>query len=250
LATSNPVFANDTFTQFGHPYAASRSTVMTVQGTVSKSFLLLAILSATAIWSWNATTNGQISMAVLPAAAIGGFVLALVTCFKPTTAPWTSPVYAAFQGVFLGMLSCLIETKLGQRYQGLAMQAVALTGGTLFAMLFLYTTGLVKVTEKLKTGIIAAIGTILLVKIVFLVLSMFGFGNFLWSATPLGIGFSVVVVGVAAFSLLLDFDFIDQGARAEAPKFMEWYGAFGLMVTLIWLYLEILRLLMKLQDRR
>jgi uncharacterized YccA/Bax inhibitor family protein len=251
LATSNPVFANDTFTQFGHAYGASRSTVMTVQGTVGKTFFLLAILSATAIWSWTATSQDQLQVGVvLPAAGILGFVLALITSFKPTTAPWTAPVYAAFEGVFLGALSCLIEMKLGRKYPGIAIQAVSLTGGTLFCMLFAYTTGLVKVTEKFKAGIIAAIGAILLVKLIGLVMLMFGAGNFLWSSSPIGIVFSIIVVGVAAFSLLLDFDFIEEGARAEAPKFMEWYGAFGLMVTLIWLYLEILRLLQKLQDRR
>lgn len=252
LTSKNPVFAKDTFTQFAHSYEGGRSTVMTVQGTVGKTFLLLGILSATAIWSWTTTLSGTLQVgAVLPAAAIGGFIVALITCFKPTAAPWTAPIYAALEGVFLGALSCLIEVSAPARYHGLSMQAVALTGGTLFMMLFVYTTGIVKVTEKLKAGIVAAIGAILLIKLVGFVLYMFGAGGgFLFSSSPLSIIFSVVVVGVAAFSLLLDFDFIDQGARYEAPKYMEWYGAFGLMVTLIWLYLEILRLLLKLQDRR
>ncbi len=248
---ANPAFTTETFTQFEHAHGTTRSTAMTVNGTVGKTFALLAILSTTAIWSWNATLNGQIQMAVLPGAAIGGFVLALITIFKPTVSPWTAPVYAAFQGVFLGMLSCLIENKIGPKYPGIAIQAVALTGGTLFCMLFAYTTGLIKVTEKLKGGIIAATGAICLVYLVSFALTLFGVGvPFLRSATPFGIAFSVFVVGLAAFNLLLDFDFIDRGARAEAPKYMEWYGAFGLMVTLIWLYLEILRLLRKLQDRR
>lgn len=252
MTSKNPVFAKDTFSQFEHSYGATRSTVMTVQGTAGKTFLLLGILSATAIWAWSTTLSGQLNPGViLPVAAISGFVAALITCFKPTAAPWTAPVYAALEGVFLGSLACLIENFAPPRYHGLSMQAVALTGGTLFVMLFLYATGIVKVTEKLKAGIIAAIGAIVLIKLVGLVMLMFGAGqNFIFSSSPISIIFSIVVVAVAAFSLLLDFDFIDQGARYEAPKYMEWYGAFGLMVTLIWLYLEILRLLMKLQDRR
>lgn len=251
FTSNNPVFAKDTFTQFDHSYSASPSTVMTVQGTAGKTFLLLGILSATAALAWNATLSNQLSAGAIFASAIGGMVVGLVTSFKPNLAPWTAPVYAALEGVFLGAISFVIENRLGAQYHGIAIQAVALTGGTLFFMLFLYTTGIVKVTEKLKTGIFAAIGAVLLVKLIFLVMSMFGAGgNFLWSSSPLGILFSLVVVGVAAFSLLLDFDFIDQGAKYQAPKYMEWYGAFGLMVTLIWLYLEILRLLMKLQDRR
>jgi len=251
FTSNNPVFSKETFTHFDDSFDATRGTVMTVQGTAGKTFLLLGILSATAALAWNATLSGQMQMAAVMLAAIGGMVVGLVTSFKPTVAPWTAPVYAALEGVFLGAISCLIENKMGVKYHGVAIQAVALTGGTLFFMLFLYTTGIVKVTEKLKTGIIAAIGAVLLVKIVFLLIGMFGGGNnFLWSSSPYGILFSLVVVGVAAFSLLLDFDFIDQGARYQAPRYMEWYGAFGLMVTLIWLYLEILRLLMKLQDRR
>ena len=248
---ANPAFAKDTFTQFDPAYVGTRSTAMTVNGAVGKTFVLLAILSATAIWSWNATLNGQMRQEMLIGSAIGGFIVALITIFKPTVSPWTAPVYAAFEGVFLGMLSCIVENYLGRKYPGIAIQAVAMTGGTLFCMLFLYTTGTIKVTDKLRSGIIAATGAICLVYLVSFVLTMFGVGvPFIRSATPIGIAFSVFVVGLAAFNLLLDFDFIDQGARAEAPKYMEWYAAFGLMVTLVWLYLEVLRLLRKLQDRR
>lgn len=253
MTSKNPVFAKDTFSQFEDSYGTTRSTVMTVQGTVGKTFLLLGILSATAIWAWSTTLSGQLTPGViLPVAAISGFVAAMITCFKPAAAPWTAPVYAALEGAFLGSLACLIENFAPAKYHGLSIQAVALTGGTLFVMLFLYTTGIVKVTEKLKAGIIAAIGAICLIYFAGFVMSLFGMGRGgLFGANPLiSIIFSFVVVGVAAFSLLLDFDFINEGARYEAPKYMEWYGAFGLMVTLIWLYLEILRLLMKLQDRR
>jgi uncharacterized YccA/Bax inhibitor family protein len=239
------------FAGYEQVYGAGKSTTMTVQGTVSKTFLLLAILSATAAWSWWAVMNQRLEPIVVPGAAIGGFVIALITIFKPTTAPWTAPVYAAFQGVFLGALSCLIENSVPGRYHGLAAQAVSMTAGTLFVMLFVYSTRLVRVTDRLRAGIVSATGALFLVYLGAMIARLFGFSvPFLTSATPLSIGFSVFVVGLAAFNLLLDFDFIEKGAEVGAPRYMEWYGAFGLMVTLIWLYLEILRLLRKLQDRR
>jgi uncharacterized YccA/Bax inhibitor family protein len=253
LATSNPAFSNETFAGFEQVYGTSRgaATTMTLQGTIGKTFALLAILSATAIWSWSAEANGQLQPVVLPAAGIGGFILAMITIFKPSFAPWTAPVYAAFEGVFLGALSYVIEHSLGKQYDGIAIQAVSMTAGTLFVMLFVYATGLVKVTDRLRTGIVAATGALCLVYLIAIVARLFGAGiPFINSPSPIGIGFSVFVVGLAAFNLLLDFDFIEKGAQSAAPKYMEWYGAFGLMVTLVWLYLEILRLLRKLQDRR
>jgi len=252
LATSNPAFSQDLFTGYGQVYGGTRSTAMTVQGAVGKTFLLLAVLSATAIWSWMAAFHQQLDPIVLPVAGIGGFVLALVTIFKPTLAPWTAPVYAAFEGVLLGGASFLIEMGLRGKgaYPGIAMQAVSLTGATLFCMLFVYGTGLIRVTDKLRTGIVAATGAICLVYFTAIVLGLFGVSvPFLRTATPIGIGIGVVIVGVAAFNLLLDFDFIEQGARSGAPKYMEWYGAFGLLLTLVWLYLEILQLLRQIYDR-
>jgi len=249
LATSNPAFSKDTFAGFEQVYGDTRPAAMTVNGTVGKTFGLLAILSATALWAWDRTSQGQLSPALLPAAGIGGFVLAMITIFRPIASPWTAPVYAAFEGIFLGMLSNQIERRVG--YPGIGLQAVSLTCGTLFTMLFAYTTGLIKVTERLKSGVIAATGAICLVYLVALVASLFGARvPFLYDSSPLSIGISLVIVGVAAFNLLLDFDFIDQGAQSQAPRYMEWYAAFGLILTLVWLYLEFLRLLSKLQDRR
>jgi len=251
VASGNPAFSNEVFANYDQVYGASPSTAMTVQGTVGKTFALLAILSATAIWSWNASSQGQLQPVIFPASMIGGFILAMITIARPSVSPWTAPLYAAFEGVFLGTLSFLIETKLHQKYPGIALQAVSMTCGTLFCMLFVYGSGLIKVTDRLRAGIIGATGAICLVYLVSMILSFFHVSvPFLHDATPIGIGFSLFVVGLAAFNLLLDFDFIERGARASAPKYMEWYGAFGLMVTLVWLYLEILRLLRKLQDRR
>ena len=256
MATSNPAFNQSMFAGYDQVYGAERSTVMTIQGTIGKTFALLAILSATAIYTWSATVNGQLQPVVLPAAGIGGFILAMITIFRPSLSPWTAPVYAAFEGVFLGALSCLIENsmvdQLGEpRYPGIAIQAVSMTAGTLFVMLFAYRTGLIKVTDRLRAGIVGATGALCLVYMIAFVASLFGANvPFINDPSPIGIGFSVFVVGLAAFNLLLDFDFIEKGAQAGAPKYMEWYGAFGLMVTLVWLYLEILRLLRKFQDRR
>jgi uncharacterized YccA/Bax inhibitor family protein len=252
VATSNPAFSQDIFAGFDQVYGAprTRSLVTTVQGTMSKTFLLLAILSATALWSWNATASDQLGLAVLPVAGIAGFVLAMITIFKPTVAPWTAPVYAAMEGVFLGALSQLVEMQFHDKYPGIALQAVSLTAGTLLIMLFLYGSGVIRVTERLKAGIIMATGALCLFYLVSFVLMFFGVAVPFLGASKIGIGFSLFVVGLAAFNLLLDFDFIEEAARRQAPKYMEWYGAFGLMVTLIWLYLEMLRLLQKVASNR
>ncbi|MGE3818326.1 MAG: Bax inhibitor-1/YccA family protein, partial [Isosphaeraceae bacterium] len=172
--------------------------------------------------------------------------------FKPNLAPWTAPVYAALEGVFLGALSYLIEhSGIRGAYPGIALQAVSLTVGVLFVMLFLYGSRTIRVTQKLRTGIIAATGALCLVYLGSFLLTMFGVPvPFLRNGTPLGIGISLVVVGLAAFNLLLDFDFIENASASGMPKSMEWYGAFGLIVTLVWLYLELLRLLRQFADRR
>ena len=255
MATSNPAFSNDMFAGYEQVYGAPRSTTMTVQGTAVKTMVLLAILAVTATLSWNARASGDIAGGALAISGIAGFIVAMITIFKPTLAPVTAPIYAAVEGVFLGAISQIIEIRYGDRVPGgagsIVMQAVSLTGGVLFVMMFVYTTRIIRVTQKLQMAIVVSTGALALFYVVSMVLSMFGFGPMgVFAATPLGIGFSLFVVGLAAFNLLLDFDFIEKSAQHEAPKFMEWYGAFGLMVTLIWLYLEILRLLMKLADRR
>jgi uncharacterized YccA/Bax inhibitor family protein len=244
------------FAGYGQVYGVerTRSTVTTVQGSVAKTFLLLAILSFTALWSWNAFGTDSFPRALLPISALGGFVVAMITIFRPTAAPITAPIYAALEGVFLGAISKIYDIQYAARFEGtggIAIQAVMLTCGVLFVMLFVYGTGLVRVTAKLQAGIIAATGALALFYLVTMLLSLFGVHMpLIFSSSPLGIGFSLFVVGLAAFNLLLDFDFIEKAAYVGAPKYMEWYGAFGLMVTLIWLYLEVLRLLAKLSDRR
>jgi uncharacterized YccA/Bax inhibitor family protein len=254
VGSSNPAFSRELFAGYEQVYGVPRSLTTTVQGTVAKTFLLLAILSATALWSWNATGEGQLPAALLGISAIGGLVVAMITIFRPQSAPVTAPLYAALEGVFLGALSQIVDLQTKVRFPGtggIAMQAVTLTCGVMLLMLLVYGTGIIRVTEKLKAGIVMATGALCLFYLVTLVLGFFGvMMPLVFSSSPLGIGFSAFVVGLAAFNLLLDFDFIEQAARHQAPKYMEWYGAFGLIVTLVWLYLEILRLLRKLSDQR
>jgi uncharacterized YccA/Bax inhibitor family protein len=255
VKSNNPALAMG-FNQYaaqgswGDAYAAPRSLTMTVQGTVSKTFLLLAILSATALWAWSEAGSGNMTGGLLGGAAIGGFIVAMITCFKPTLAPWTAPVYAALEGVFLGAVSKLVESRM-PAYQGIAIQAVGLTCGTLFVMLTLYLTRTIRVTDKLAAGIMGATGALCLMYLLTFVLHMFGVNvPFIHAGGKVGILFSLFVVGLAAFNLLLDFDMIEKGVAHGAPKSMEWYGAFGLMVTLVWLYLEVLRLLQKVYSER
>ena len=253
MQTSNPAFNDNLLSHFDH--AGLRSTTMTVTGTALKSFVLLGLIVTSAAWSYNEASNGDLGGGLLIGSAIGGMILGFITIMKPTIAGWTSPVYSVLEGIFLGAISQQVDLQFASRFpnqgSGIAIQAVALTGATLFAMLFLYTTRIIRVTQQLTTAIFAATAAIGLVYMVSILVNLFG-GHmpYIHDSGMIGIGFSVFVVGLAAFNLLLDFDFIEKGAASGLPKSMEWYGAFGLMVTLVWLYLEVLRLLRKLQDRR
>ena len=215
---------------------------MTIQGTVNKTAISLAVLVASATFTWVNPNSGLMIMG-----AIGGFIVAIITTFKKEWAPTTTPIYAALQGLFLGGISVMFN----QQYPGIVIQAVYLTFGTLFALLMAYASGKIRVTENFRLGLTAAMGGLFFFYIINFILGIFGMGiTSVYGNGIIGIGFSVVVVAIAALNLVLDFDFIEQGAQQGAPKYMEWYGAFGLMVTLIWLYIEILRLLAKLQSRR
>lgn len=248
MRTSNPTLTDSTFANSG--YVRTAGETMTMQGTVIKTGLLLLIVLLTAAWTWvkfyKTGGNAQALTPWMMGGALGGFALALATVFKPTWASITSPIYALMQGLFIGGLSALMEAS----FPGIVIQATLLTFGTLFAMLGAYQTGLIRATEGFKLGIVAATGGIALVYIISLVLSFFNIQvPFIYGNGWAGIGFSLFVVVIAALNFVLDFDFIEQGARRGAPKYMEWYGAFALMVTLIWLYVEILRLLSKMRSR-
>jgi uncharacterized YccA/Bax inhibitor family protein len=244
--SSNPALNDKTFSQ---PWSVETEDAMTVQGTVNKTGVLMLCVMATAFWTWRGVFQSPDLSGVstwLMVGAIGGFILAMITIFKQTWSPVTAPLYALFEGLFIGGVSAIMELN----YPGIALQAVGLTFGTCLMVLAVYTTGIVKATENFKMGIVAATGAIALVYVVTMVLGIFKVTvPYIHDSGIIGIGFSLVVVVIAALNLVLDFDFIENGARAGAPKYMEWYGAFGLMVTLIWLYLEILRLLAKLRSR-
>ncbi len=250
--TSNPALSSKTFTgvanaQYGGAIDAANR--MTLSGTVNKTGLLLVCTIATAAWTWSQYLQSRNPADVAPMMLIGlfgGLIFSMVTIFKKEWAPVTSPIYALLEGLVLGGLSALFD----QRYPGIAFQAVCLTFGTLFVLLLAYSSGLIKVTQKFRLGVIAATGGIMVFYLLEMVLGFFGiqFATINGSGI-IGIGFSLVVVSIAALNLVLDFDFIEQGVQVGAPKFMEWYGAFGIIVTLVWLYLEILNLLSKLRSR-
>ncbi|MFO0960893.1 MAG: Bax inhibitor-1/YccA family protein [Isosphaeraceae bacterium] len=245
MKSGNPVLSEDVFSQWAA--ADRRATVMTIEGTAGKALILLAILVGTAAIAWNQAHEASPATPFLMfGGLIGGLILALVTTFKPTWSPVTAPMYAACEGLVLGSISAFFNAK----YQGIVAEAVGLTFGVMFLMLAIYVTRLIRVTPKLAAAIMAATGAVCLVYLATWILGFFGVAiPYIHQGGAIGIGFSLFVVGIAAFNLLLDFDMIERGAASEAPKFMEWYGAFGLMVTLVWLYLEILRLLSKLRDR-
>jgi uncharacterized YccA/Bax inhibitor family protein len=221
---------------------------MTLQGTVNKTGVLLLCVVITSAWTWG-IAHSQAPEAALPwmmGGLVGGLVFALVTIFKKEWSPITSPVYALCEGLVLGGISALLE----RTYPGIAIQAMGLTFGVTAVMLMLYRTGILRATPKFTVGVVAATGGIFLVYMVDLVLGIFGrHVPLLNSAGPLGIGVSAVIVIIAALNLILDFDFVETGVHARAPKYMEWYGAFGIMVTLVWMYMEILRLLSKVRQR-
>ncbi|HJO17120.1 MAG: Bax inhibitor-1/YccA family protein [Vicinamibacterales bacterium] len=244
LRSGNPALSANTFTAIPHVVGQE---VMTIGGTVNKTAMALAILFITATYVWGQGTAGTLPMGLVWGGFIGGFIVAMVTVFKHAWAPYTTPLYAAFEGAALGGISFIFE----QQYPGIVSQAIFLTFGTLGALLVAYRSGIIKATENFKLGVAAATGGIFLVYLLSFIVGFFGVEvPLIHSSGTFGILFSLFVVVIAALNLVLDFDFIEEGAERGAPKYMEWYGAFGLLVTLIWLYLEILRLLAKLQSRR
>jgi uncharacterized YccA/Bax inhibitor family protein len=236
--TGNPALTDKTF----QGMARTGEGTMSLQGTVNKTGISLLIVAAGAVITWNM----EQPVLLLLLGVIGGAIVAFVTVFKKDWAPFTTPVYAFLEGLAMGAISRMYD----QQVEGIVPIAVGLTMGTLGALLLAYTSRLIKVTQNFRLGIFAATGAIALLYLVSMVLGFFGIRiPLIHEAGPIGILFSVVVVVIAALNLVLDFDFIERGAAMGAPKYMEWYGAFGLLVTLIWLYLEILRLLSKIMGK-
>jgi uncharacterized YccA/Bax inhibitor family protein len=243
LRSGNPTLNANTFSGFD----LTTGGTMTIMGTVNKTAFSLLLLMTTALFTWNMPVGDPRSSGLMIFGMLGGFVLALITIFNHQWAKFTVPSYALLQGLALGGISKYFETM----YPGIVNQAVMLTFGTLGALLLAYRSGIIKATENFKLGIIAATGGIAFVYMISWVLSWFSVSvPVIHSNSNMSILFSIGVVIIAALNLVLDFDFIEEGSEKGAPKYMEWYGAFGLLVTLIWLYLEILRLLAKLSSRR
>ncbi len=240
MKSGNPALSANTFDGL-----AASDNPMTLSGTINKTAMLLALVLAGAGWVWNAyfaTHRIEDIAPLLWLGSIGGLVVALVTIFCKQAAPYTAPAYALLEGLAVGGLSALYEA----RQPGIAIQAVGLTFGVLTVMLVVYRLGLIRVTEHFKAGVVGATGGIAILYVVDLALTFFGHPvAMIHEGGPWGIAFSLFVITIAALNLVMDFDFIAKGVARRSPKYMEWYSAFGLVVTLIWLYLEILRLLGK-----
>lgn len=246
MRSSNPAMTGKIFEKVASQSAGS--SVMTINGTITKVGLMLLLVIGAAAYTWNMVMGADPGRAgtFAIAGAIGGFIVALITIFRPQSSGITAPIYAILEGLFLGAISAIVNA----RYPGIAFQAVLLTIGTLFTMLFLYRSGRIRATPRFRRGVMMATGAVFFAYLISWIMSLFGMPmGFMHSAGPLGILINLVIIVIAALNLILDFDFIEKGAQMRAPKFMEWYGAFGLMVTLIWLYIEFLRLLARFSGR-
>lgn len=247
--TSNPAMKDSVFQKI----AANPSTTMTIRGAINKTLILLGLAVASGAYTWQIFTSSIDPYAYVPwmiGGLIGGFIMSLIVIFKPTTSAWAAPIYALFEGLFLGAISALFEYSFADKFPGIVPTAVGITLLTLLVMLTLYRSGLIKMNNKLRGGIITATGAVAVFYLVAIVMRLFGADtNAILGSGMLSIGISLVIVVIAAMNFLLDFEFIEKGAAAGAPKYMEWYGAFGLMLTIVWLYLEILKLLAKIANR-
>tara|TARA_B100001996_G_scaffold172485_1_gene131641 strand:+ start:78 stop:839 length:762 start_codon:yes stop_codon:yes gene_type:complete len=247
MRSGNPALNKNTFKNITH----NSDEVMTLDGTVNKTTISLLILILSAYYTFSMPIEKSVVF-VFPG-LIGGFIVALITIFKKHLAPYTVPLYSILEGLALGGISAIYNST----YTNIVQDAIFITFGIFCALLFAYKTNFIKATENFKLGVFAATGGIGIVYLINFIMMFFGNGLGIMSlgtpenpASLMSVGFSVFVVIMASLNLVLDFDFIEHGAESGAPKYMEWYGAFGLLVTLVWLYLEILRLLAKLQSRR
>ena len=244
MRTTNPILNDKAFSRAG----VAGADAMTVNGTIQKTAAMLFLLMCSGAYTWTVTRvdGGAAAMPWAMGGVIGGLISVLVMCFKQDWSPVLGPAYALLEGLFLGALSSILEAQ----FHGIVLTAAMLTVGTLGVMLFVYRMGWIRATENFKMGIVAATGGIMVVYLVSMVLNMFGREiPYIHQSGAIGIGFSLFVVAIAALNLVLDFDFIEQGAAQGAPRYMEWFAGVGLLVTLVWLYVEILRLLAKLNRR-
>jgi uncharacterized YccA/Bax inhibitor family protein len=248
--SGNPALSEKRFKDTILQDIVTHENAMTVQGTLQKFGFLFLMVMGTAFYSWKEYADGGNVMPLILTGAIGGLVVAIVLIFKKEWAPFLAPAYALLEGLFVGAISAYYNAAFAEQAPGIVMNAVGLTFGTAIAMYLLYSFKIIKATAKFKAIIITATAGIAIFYVITFLLSFVGVSiPFLHEGSMMGIGFSVFVVAIAALNLILDFDMIEKGVELGAPKYMEWYGAFGLLVTIVWLYLEILRLLSKISKR-
>jgi uncharacterized YccA/Bax inhibitor family protein len=245
--SSNPALNEKVFREIT---ITDSTEVMTVRGTMNKLGLMMLLVMAGAFYTWSGFSKGQNVQPLMFIGLIGGFVVAIVMAFKKQWAGYLAPAYAILEGIFLGAISAMYNYVFEAKMPNIITNAVGLTLATGFAMFLLYNFRVIRVTERFRSIILTATAGIAIFYLIVMALRMFGVNvSFMHDSSPLGIGISLFVVAIAALNLIVDFDMIEAGANARAPKFMEWYGAFGLLVTLVWLYLEILRLLSRFASR-
>jgi len=247
--SGNPTLSEKQFQQTTSDYNSYET--MTVRGTMNKFGFLMLMVMAGAAFSWQAFNEGKNITPYLLIGALGGLVVALVITYKKEWSGYLAPAYGILEGVFVGAISAYFNFLFREKYPDIIMHAVLLTFAVAASMYLLYSLRIIKVTERLRSVIFVATASIAVFYLLTWILGFFGIHfAFLTTGSTFGIVFSLAVIGIAALNLLLDFDMIERGSEMGEPKFMEWYGAFGLLVTLVWLYLEILRLLSKLNDRK
>lgn len=245
--SSNPTLSEKIFSR---SVQSTQDGVMTVRGVMNKFSFIFLMMMASAAYTWHAFEQGQNVTGYLWGGAIGGLVVAVIMSFKPTLSSYLAPLYGLLEGLFVGGLSVTINFAMRESYPGIIMQAVLLTFGVAISMFLLYNFRIIKVTERFRSIVFMATAGIAIFYVLAMVLRMFSIDiAFLHEGSLLGIGFSLVVIAVAALNLMMDFDMIERGSEMGAPKYMEWFCAFGLLVTIVWLYIEILRLLSKLSSR-
>lgn len=250
--SGNPTLSENKFRDTVLADVITHENAMTVKGTLNKFGFLFLMVLGTSFYSWKEFAEGGNVAPLIWTGAIGGLILAIVLVFKKEWSPYLAPAYALLEGLFIGAISAMYNSAFAEKAPNIVINAVGLTFGVAIAMYLLFSFRIIRATEKFKSIVISATIGIALFYVIVWVLRMFGYDNmpFLHEGSPMGILFSLFVVAIAALNLILDFDMIEKGSEMGAPKYMEWYGAFGLLVTIIWLYLEILRLLSKISGRK
>ena len=250
--SGNPTLSENRFRDTVLADVVTHENAMTLKGTLNKFGFLFLMVLGTSFYSWKEFADGGNVVPLMWTGALGGLVIAIVLVFKKQWSPYLAPLYALLEGLFVGAISSMYNFAFAEKAPNLIINAVGLTFGVAIAMYLLYSFRIIKATEKFKSIVITATVGIAIFYVLVMVLRLFGFDNmpFLHEGSTFGIIFSLFVVSIAALNLILDFDMIEKGAEMGAPKYMEWYGAFGLLVTIVWLYLEILRLLSKISGRK